>query len=136
MARNGYANSISATNSAIANSIGGSNILDPAVPTLKQSSGVDVNRMSLVTSNGAATVSLTGSQNGTTPQDGVLPDRFQVTAGNTAAACTGVNNGLYKIGANNPGNGVSTTSGVPQNAGFGLNNVSGGAMRLVGRAFW
>jgi hypothetical protein len=125
--RLGDANSLSATNSAIANSLAGSNILDPSVQTLKQSSSVDVNRMSLASSNGAAAVSLTGSQNGTTPQDGVLPDRFQVTVGNTAAAFTGVNNGSYNIGTSNPGNGVSTISGVTQNAGFGLNNVSGGA---------
>ena len=125
--RLGDANSISATNSAIANSLSGSNILDPSVQNLKQSSSVDVNRMSLPSSNGAAAVSLTGSQNGTTPQDGVLPDRFQVTVGNTAAAFTGVNNGSYNLGTNASGNGISTISGVTQNAGFGLNNVSGGA---------
>lgn len=124
----GDANTVTAVNSAIANSTAsGSTLLDPAVQSLNQSSRVGVNQMGFASANGAATVGLSGGQNGTTPQDGVIPDRLQVTIGNTAVAYTGAPAFDYNIGSNAPGNGIATITGVTQNASFGLNNVSGGA---------
>ena len=124
----GDANTVTAINSAIANSTAsGSTLLDPSVQSLNQSSMVGINQMGFASANGAATVGLSGGQNGTTPQDGIFPDRLQVTIGNTAVAFTGTPAPDYNIGSNVAGNGIATISGVTQNASFGLNNVSGGA---------
>lgn len=125
----GDANSVSATNSAVANAIAsGSTILDPAVQNVGQTSGVGINQLSLA-SNGAAAVALDGSQNGTTPQDGFIPDPLLVNIGNTVAAYTGpTNTATYNLGAPGVGgNGIAVVSGVTQSSSFGLNNVSGGA---------
>lgn len=130
----GDANTVVATNSAIANSIAsGMTMIDPSVSSLNQSSVVGINQLALAsagytpTSPTSATVNLSGAQNGTTPQDGFFPDRLQVTIGNSAAAYTGPFSPDYNIGSNAPGNGIASVTGVTQNAGFGLNNVSGGA---------
>jgi hypothetical protein len=140
----GAPNSITATNTAIANSqISTSATLDPSVLTVQQSSVVGVNQIdfqSVVDSNGAATqtvTNLSGFQpGGLTPYvNGVIGGGtgnavgLSAVIGNTAAAYTGpTNTATYNIGApGTGGDGAAVVSGVTQNTVFGLNNITGGA---------
>lgn len=116
----GGVNSVTATNSAVANTIAsGSTTLDPAVQNIAQTSQIGVNQAAV---SGAGTTVLTGGQSTL----GGL--ETNLTFGNTAVGYTGaVGSPTYGIGSAAPGNGVAVVSGVTQQASLGLNNVEGGA---------
>lgn len=124
-------NSVTAVNSAIANSIAsGSTILDPSVQNIDQSSAIGVNQLDFATAtDSSATVGLDGAQNGITTLAGTN-DVGTLTneIGNTAVAYAGpIDTTGYDLFSSATGSGSASVSGVTQNASFGLNNVFGDA---------
>jgi hypothetical protein len=126
-------NSVTAVNSAIANSIASqSTIFDPTVQNINQSSLVGINQLSFA-STAASTVTLDGAQDGVTEiptaTEGALTfaqGTLSAVVGNTAAAYTGPSSASYNLFSPAvTGNGNASVSGVTQNTSFGLNNVVG-----------
>ena len=140
----GGPNSITATNSAIANSIvSTSATLDPSVLTLNQASIVGVNQIDFKSVSSTpdpiytptdTVTNLSGFQpGGLLPVDAALlpgyPVGLTATIGNVAVAYTGPTVGPnYNVGApGTGGDGAAVVNGVTQSTMFGLNNITGGA---------
>jgi hypothetical protein len=133
-------NTITATNSAIANSLASaSTTLDPSVLTLNQDSRVLVNQFDFQSvinpASGLPTTTVTnlsGFQPGavapTVPGPGGPGVGLTATLGNVAIAYTGVApaGGNYNVGTTVAGDGTASINGVTQNTVFGLNNMTGG----------
>lgn len=121
----GAGNSITATNSALANNVGagGSSTLDPTVQNLVQRNQVNLTTVEFsAAKDGTAQVNLSGEQIET-------PNvRNNVTMGNTAVAYTGDTLGTgYNFFSGDPGNGIAIVKNVGQGSYFGMNQVTGGA---------